>query len=284
MGVGPIEWLVILGSAVAVVALAIRAPRRQDIDLWARSYGLILTPANRPMVERYVRRATAYRRLGFLIGLVVVPPVLEAVGSEVGGWNLVFATAGYAMGITAAEVGFRRPVAERRAAGLEARAVDQYLPRTLIWVPRILTLTVVALGPWALSIDEAADGQPFQEYPGANSRDIVAAMVVAILVLVVTELLERSIVRRAQPADDPSVVAADDAIRAQSLHGLAGAVLAIDGLLVYAVLTRPAQANLANPWIDVVAVLSPLLGLLACVWFANRAWRVRRRSLESVAA
>jgi hypothetical protein len=286
VNLGPAEIIVLAGPVLLVIVawIALRKPSAGAVELWARSYDLELTPANTELVTTYLRRATLFRRTGFLIGLLVVPALLRQAGFEIGGFDLVIGTIGYGAGIALAEVGFARPTGERLAAGLEARTVDLYLRPVLRWLPRALTLVILGAGMWSLSIDEGADGQPFGDYPGAADRDVLTAIAVAVVWLAVVELLERSVVRRAQPAIEPSVVAADDALRAQSVHALAGAVLALDGVLLYVVLVRPSQANIANPWLDIVAGLAPLAGLLACLWFSNRAWRVRRGGLLATPA
>ena len=93
------------------------------------------------------------------------------------------------------------------------------------------------------------------------------------------EVLERWIVRRPQPFTSPSLVAADDAIRAQSVHALAGAGLAL--LLValsgvFAVLTVSDLDVLTwTMWLPALAAF--VLSILACRDIGQQPWHVRRR-------
>jgi hypothetical protein len=86
-------------------------------------------------------------------------------------------------------------------------------------------------------------------------------------------------VRRPQPFTEPSLVAADDAIRAQSMHALAGAGLAL--LLValsgvFAVLTVSDVGVLTwTMWLP--ALVAFVLSIRACRDISQQPWHVRRR-------
>ena len=285
MVLGPVE-MIMLAAIIAALALAVgwglvRGPRDRDVELWARSYGVALTPSNRPLVERYVRRSTAFRRTGFVLGLLVVPPVLDAAGFDLGGFGLVLGTVGYAVGIVLAEVRLPRPRASRAAAGLDVRRVDLYLPTHLVWLPRVLTVVIVATGVWSLA--SPTDAAPGELMAGISDGNIVAAMIAALVTLLGVEVLQRAVIHRAQAVDDAAVRAADDALRSQSLHALAGAALAIDGGLLFVTLVRAADASDVGVLVG-LAMLAPTVGFLACLWFANRAWRVRRQPLQPAGA
>lgn len=283
MNIGPIETLVLLAVLVVLVVAVATASRRpardgrgRDVELWAESYGLALTPANRPLVERYVARSTRYRRIGCVLGFLVVPPILVRLDVAMGGWNVVLATAGYALGMVVAELTSPRPEPPERAAGLEARHLEQYLPRQLIWLPRGAVVLLLAALAWSSTIDEAADGEPFAAHAGATGGALAVAAAIAVAILATVELGQRAIVGRRQPASRPDLLAADDALRSQSLHALAAAALCLDALVAFVALQRPALADIANPWFDVLAIVLPMVGWLACLWWTNRAWRVRR--------
>ena len=93
----------------------------------------------------------------------------------------------------------------------------------------------------------------------------------------VLELLERWLVRRAQPFTSAALVAADDAIRAQSVHSLAGSGIALllftcSGLAL--ALTQAVDALRLTMWFPAAVAFG--LGLRACGDVAGQAWRVRR--------
>ncbi len=92
------------------------------------------------------------------------------------------------------------------------------------------------------------------------------------------EALRRWIVRRPQPYGDPSVIAADDAIRSQSLHSMAGA-----GVSVLLLLSAGASLLLAMSDVTVLrwtmwlpAMIAAILALVACPRVGERSWPVRR--------
>jgi hypothetical protein len=92
------------------------------------------------------------------------------------------------------------------------------------------------------------------------------------------EALERWLVRRRQPFTSASLVAIDDAIRAQAVHALAGSGLAL--LLVgcsgvCAVLAGSDVVVLRwTMWLPALVLL--LLALRACLDIGQQPWRVRR--------
>ena len=92
------------------------------------------------------------------------------------------------------------------------------------------------------------------------------------------EALERWLVRRPQPFTSPSLVAADDAIRAQSLHSLAGSGLALLLVACSGIFVALAASDLAvlrwTMWLPALVAL--LLSIGACQEIGRRAWRVRR--------
>jgi hypothetical protein len=205
---------------------------------WAQERGFELTPENRPVVARYLRRARLLPTLGALVG-VLLPAVVELIwhgelvilGFHSDGSGAPYAGPfeayiGYLLGALCAEVSLARPRdPARRSASLVRRDLDSYQPRRLRLAQRA-----------------------------------------------------RWIVRRPQPFTSPSLVAADDAIRAQSVHALAGSGLAL--LLValsgvFAVLTV-SDVDLLNWTMWLPAVAAFVLSILACRDIGQQPWRVRR--------
>ena len=92
------------------------------------------------------------------------------------------------------------------------------------------------------------------------------------------EAIERWLVRRPQPYTSPSLVAADDAIRAQSIHAVAGAGLAL--LLLFCGGVALALQGSDVAWLQVAMVVPAaaclVASLVACREIGDRAWRVRR--------
>jgi hypothetical protein len=253
---------------------------------WAQARGLVLTPDNRSVVARYLRRARVLPICGALVA-VVLPTLVELVlhgelvilGLHSDGSGAPYAGPfeayiGYLLGALCAELSLARPRAPgRRSASLVPRELDSYLPRRLLLAQRALGVAVV-LGVLVTGL---------LPYPSPASEPDWWALATGAAVFgafaVGLEALERWIVRRPQPFTDASLVAADDAIRAQSVHALAGAGLAL--LLValsglFAVLTASDVDVLTwTMWLP--ALVAFVLSIRACRDIGQQPWHVRRR-------
>ena len=252
---------------------------------WAQARGFELTPDNTPVVARYLRRARLLPTLGALVG-VLLPTLVELLwhgelvilGFHSDGSGAPYAGPfeayiGYLLGAPA-EVSLARPRdPARRSASLVPRDLDGYLPRRLLLAQRALGFAVV-LGVIVTGL---------LPYPSPASDPNWSALAAGAAFFgafaVGLEVLERWIVRRPQPFTTPSLVAADDAIRAQSVHALAGSGLAL--LLValsgvFAVLTVSDVDVLSwTMWLPAVAAF--VLSILACRDISQQPWQVRRR-------
>jgi hypothetical protein len=253
---------------------------------WAQARGLELTPENRPVVARYLRRARVLRICGALAG-VLLPTLVELVwhgelvvlgfhsdGSAAPYEGPMEAYIGYLLGALAAELSFVRPRDPGLlSASLAPRELDDYLPRRLLLAQRALGITVVlGIGVTGLV-----------PYPSATADPDWSALLTGIAFFgafaVALEIVERWIIRRPQPFASPSRVAADDAIRAQSVHTLAGAglallLLALSG--VFAVLTASDVDILTwTMWLPALAAF--VLSIRACLDIGQQPWHVRRR-------
>jgi hypothetical protein len=217
----------------------------EQLVRWAHERGLELTPDNRPVVARYLRRARWLPVLGALLA-VVLPTVVELVRTG----ELVI-------------LGFHTDGSGAPYAG-PIEAYIGYLLGALCAELGVLVTGLVPHPPAAADTDWVVL---------ASGAVVFGAFAVAL------EAVERWIVRRPQPFTSPSLVAADDAIRAQSVHALAGAGLAL--LLValsavFAVLTASDVGLLtATMWLP--ALVTFVLSIRACRDIGHRPWRVRRR-------
>lgn len=232
-----LEWPLLVGSllGVAFTARAALAPSAAAMTRFAARYGLVLTPANRPPVAAYLRRAGLLRTLGGWLGLLVPALVtgLTRARVNVGGWELVLF--GYLVGATLAEALVARPLptGERRAS-LAPRNLAAYLPR---WTPAVRWTLVLAAGVLAGWYAAAwRPGAPQDRFGGAVAGFLVCAAVAA-----GSEVLLRAVIRRRQPVAGEDLLAADDAIRRSSLHALAAASMSIQVLLLSAQLNDLGQ-------------------------------------------
>jgi hypothetical protein len=244
--------------AVAIPVALVRAYRRDErfAEHWMRDRGLDPDGEARPVVARYLRSARIARAWGGVAG-ALAPSVIDLVvhgrvavlgfGTDGDSAPLAFGAifAGYLAGVLAAELAFTRPASGR--ASLVPRELFQYLPRWTVLAQRGLT--------GAAAVGAMAVGAP--------------GFAVAVLVCgVALEGIERRLVRRPQPFTGDELLAADDAIRAQSVQAVAGAGLALLLLACCAV-----ALGLGAP---VVAALALVLSLFACRDIGEGSWRVRR--------
>lgn len=278
---------VVLAIILAVVSVpALLRAHRPDAELvtrWAGERGLPLTPENRPIVERYLRRARLLRAWGAVAGAVLPSLIEYAVSGRVQvlgfgtdgtsaplGFGTIFV--GYLLGALLAEISLGRPVdGAHRTAGLQRRELDSYLPRRVVRAQR--ATAAAALGTVVIGLVPYADSVSIPRLPSLALVALAIAACAAGL-----EAVERWVVRRPQPFTSPSLVAADDAIRAQSIHSVAGACLALT--LLYccgiALVLQGSQVGALHTVMVVPALAFLVLSCLACRGIGESTWRVRR--------
>jgi hypothetical protein len=280
--------------AVAIAAQLVATYRRDDgaTERWARERHLDLTPDNRPLIARYLRRARLFRTWGAIAG-ALVPSLIDyvvngrvqvlGIGTDGESAPLGFGSifVGYLAGAVLCEASLvRRPQGTRRVAALHRRELPAYLPGWVIGAQR-----VAAAGVAAGSIAIAA--VPFPE--GTSKPSGLSLAVSALLVLAFgagLETVERWLVRRPQPFVALDLVAADDALRAQSIRAVAGAGLALL-LLLSCGASLALQASDVDALQDAMvapAVVCLVLSLLAYAGITDGAWRVHRPTRASAAS
>lgn len=266
--------LVIVGVALGRAYTDINAGFVRD---WARVHALTLTPENRPMVWWYLRTARVLRTWGVVAGLFLPPLALSAFGYSGGdGGYPIWIFVGYLTGALYAELSLVRPVdPAARSASLVPRELHQYLPRRLLLAQRGVGAAVALL---SLGVVLAPYGEKSPHTGLPHEGIILAAGLVALVFGVGLERLESWVVQRPQPFVDTALVAADDAIRAQSVHSIAGSGIAT--LLIHLSFI---SATLADSDIQVLrwvmwvpAFFGFALAIVACLFYGHRGWRVRR--------
>jgi hypothetical protein len=288
----PLALALVLAVAIPLQLVRARRLSPQFIERWAREHGLTLTPENRPMVTLYLRKARLLRTWGGIAGAVLPSLVEYAVSGRVQvlgfgtdgnsaplGFGTIFV--GYLVGVLYAEISLARPVdGARRSASLQRRELAAYLPRRIVASQRIAAVAG-ALGTLAIAVVPFADGM---SNPGAASLVLAAAGVLASGAGL--EAIERWLVRRPQPFTSASLLAADDAIRAQSIHAAAGAGLAL--LLLYccgiALGLAGSEVTALHTVMGVAAAVLLVLSVLACPGIGESSWHVRRARAAGTAS
>lgn len=271
----------LLFALLILAAFIPRAFRRLEPTFageWADAHALRLTPANRPMVEYYLSTARKLRAVGVAAGLFL--PLLTAAAFGLGGdlGGPLWLPVGYLVGATYAELALSRPLAAERAASLTPRRVTDYLPRRLLVAQRAIPLACLVSAGSALAIGVRRNVSG--GWNGPSPTALVTAAVGAVLVALALDVVERYLVRRPQPVVAPDLLAADDAIRAQSLHSVcaSGVSLLLVVLSFSATALATSEVAVLRWTMWVVAVLCLLAAVFSCLYYGHRAWRVPRHS------
>src|SRR4051794_31750313 len=222
----PLVLALVLAVAIPLALWRAYRPAGGSVEPWAPLHGLELTAESRPVVAAYLRRALVLRTWGGVAGAVlpsladlVINGQVQVLGFGTDGESapLAFGSifVGYLLGALYAEVSFARPApGDRRRASLAPRELAGYVPRRTILAQRSAAAGC-ALGAVAAALVPYADAR---SDPGAASALLGAAAVLALGAGL--EAVERWLVRRPQPFTTPALVAADDAIRAQSIQAV----------------------------------------------------------------
>lgn len=268
----------LLALTVGVFVASLRTrPDTGDLDGWAASHGLALDDRTRPMLASHLRTSKQLRWLGVLAGATLPGLVGAAIGISVSqfppSWGWVFA--GYLVGAVYAEVALvRRPDGERRTATLERRDLGDYLSSWHLRIQRALGL-LLATAAVAIVV---VPFRPEEEVDGRSTTAVVTA--IAALAAIGLEVIERWLLARPQPYTDPWFVAADDAIRAQSLRTVAGSGIAVLvlalGSACWVLTASDVQVLRWTMWIP--AFPAWVVALWSCTSHGRSQWLVRRRA------
>jgi hypothetical protein len=278
------------GTLAIILAIALpvtlwRAYRTDPaiVARWAAHRGLDLVPESRALVARYLRRARVYRAWGAVagallptVGSYVIDGRVQVLGfgtdgdSAPLGFGAIFV--GYLAGALCAEVATVRPRTARPVASLVPRDLPSYLPRRVVLAQRAAALAAAA----GTLVVAAVPFPPGTSNPG--TAGLAATALVALAFAAGLEALERWFVRRPQPFADPALIAADDAVRAQSIRAVAGAGLALLLLLCcgVALALQASDVDALQTAMVVPAVVCFVLALMAFASIGEGDWRVTR--------
>ena len=276
--IGVVEF-VLLAALIAIPAVGLmfllRNGRKTQPEAFASLHGLTLTSTNRPLIQRYLDRGYHWRVTGGLLGALI------PFGTKIPGLEMI---GGYLVGVLAAELTEARASrGEMAAASLVPRSLSDYLPDRFIKWMRTLLVTAIALAGLAFLLPQRDPSL----YEGSELVIVYIAAAIVVVELLVEGMLHL-IVRKPQPATSDDVVAADDAIRAASMHASAGAGVAVLMLMLAA--QTFATAIVSD--VQLVRWIAPAIGialmpLAFMTWLRlghDALWRVRRSADREVNA
>ena len=279
---GIVGLLVALGAAGLIGWSTRRATSPAELHAWARSYGLALTPGNRPAVTYYVRLVIVTRVVGAVAGVVIGSSFDAAFALETSaapGW-WAWLIGGWTFGAWWAERELRWPRGSGVASLLPRRTAD-YLPGRLRAAPYVaLGLVAILAAAGALATDPSElDRQ--RGYGLAPSGTYLLAMVAtAAAVTALTKITVWRIVSRRQPPLSPDGLAADDAIRTSAAHQVSGGgtavVLCIAASLASSLAWTVSTPRELNGALGLLGLVLWLAALVSWRYYTYRAWRVRR--------
>jgi uncharacterized membrane protein len=268
-------------ALVACVSAAI-SPGDQRVSSWSSRHGLALTDSNRSLIASYLRRTRSLQVAGGALGWLSSPVyiALTARPFPLGDSWVVLAVAGYLLGAAIAEVTFLRQPQFRsavRVAALAPRALSDYVPGAMMWAIRTLPVATVVL-----AVIYAVLPKNPERVIDPSLAFMFAASVLVVALAVLIEWFLRTIVVRPQPAITNDLIAADDAIRAASIHSLSAAGLALMllstgwALVSLGGVSASTQLGELLPWFGVACDLGALVAWIGLGHLT--AWRVRREA------
>jgi hypothetical protein len=279
-------WIILgISLVVAAVALvrAVMPPSDGRVARWSSHHGLALTDTSRSVVAAYLRRTRSLEVAGATLGWLSSPVYVGFVGRPfpLGDSWVVLAVVGSLLGAALAELTFlgqRQPLPAVRAAMLTPRTLSDYVPGAMMWAIRALPVAGVALavayaGAYAVAPDDLQ-----RSVDPSIGMLAMSLLVVAFAVLI--EWFLKAIVNRPQPAITSDLLAADDTLRAGSIHALSAAALALIllnlgwTLVSLGGVTADAQAGEVLPWLGAACDVGALIVWIGLGHAAN--WRVHR--------
>jgi protein-S-isoprenylcysteine O-methyltransferase Ste14 len=277
--------LCLIPAFICLAALFDERPTPSAADGWATAHGVRATPRNSDFIVAYVFEGHRLRLVCGIGGFVVAASLSAGTGVDLNASGWVWLLAGYLVGVVWSQAWLTRlPSGTRRVASLSPRRISDYLTTAMFSAQFVVA--VIALAPAGLALAQSSAPRLTPglaaQFAGASAeslRHLTIGMAVAAFLLVVgVGLLQRHIVGKSQPMDDPDLLAADDAVRASAVHLLSGTAIAIVLLLVATQLRMLAATGAISEGLGTLGAALGFLGaLVAWRFFGHRSWVVRRR-------
>jgi hypothetical protein len=277
-----IVLLVALALVVITLWVVSGMPHRPS-ERWAEAHGVAVVDANRDFIQRYVSEGHRLRLVCGIGGAIAIAALGRGLGISVpvSGW--VWLMGGYLGGVVWSEAWLTRlPAGTTRTASLAPRRVRDYLAGRLRVAQIAVPLAALVVGAVALVFHGEMPADPVYPklalVPGTTLRWTAARIGIGAVALSLgVAWLQRHIVTKPQPTDDPALTAADDAVRASSVHLLSGTATGIVLVAIGSQLAVLSQLGLVNSGTAGLGnLVCWLASLVAWRYYGHRAWVVRR--------
>lgn len=255
-------WLMIatLGGPVSL----------QRVDAFTARQVLLVTPENGPLVTRALAVTYRWRRFGLVSGLAFgAATALQQGRLEV---NFLAMFLGWFAGAVVAEwrVASPEPGARRRAS-LTTRTQATYVTSTTRAVLWIALAALAALAAWA-GIRTLERGSAAQDWVVSTGECLVGGLVIW--------AVTRRVLQRARPSDE-GLLAADAALRGNSLTVLAGSAVALASFPASAYAAQAMEPGTPPESVVLVTALIMIGGAVLGWWVAARSPSLRAEALAS---
>jgi hypothetical protein len=252
-----------------LIVVAVRISRG-DLRRWTKTNGIDVVDENRAIVRASIRRIRVAGIASAFLGILAIPYALQRdTLADLTSW-LLTATL-FTVGLVIAELLTHRPRGMVASASLEARSVARYLPPAIMRASRAAGLAGMLLILAAPAVPAITLGS------GSFPRLGVVLLVLfgAPATVLVTERVQRWIVERPQPVVSATLLATDEAMRARSIHILAGSALFLEVQFLSVGLWA---VGVRRGWnvVAVVAGIIAIAGIIASVRVSNRRLQATR--------
>jgi hypothetical protein len=222
-----VSYLNLVIPILIALAVASRGFTVDEIYMarWASRFGIELNRETAPAVRSYLRTTRRLRTAGGLIGFLaptiyfgIATPQGEA--DDVGGWAVTLMLVGYLIGALIAEIA-AGSLASRSTGTRSSVRLGDHLPGYAVVLQRGLAIAALLL----VGLYPLTD-------PGLGMAGLPDAMFVTVLGFgvaigaLVVESFQRRVIGSAR-SNNGAQAATDDAMRASSLHILAGGAIAL---------------------------------------------------------
>jgi hypothetical protein len=280
MAIGEIATLAIQGLVLVLIAVAVfngalAWPTDRHLTLFASTYEIPVTAANRTPLARYIWWSRAWRIGGAMLAFVVAR-IIEAFNDPTGFVDYAGVLAlgvGYAIGATVGEAFRPRPARpDRPQASLDVRSITDYVRPWVLIAVAVSTVTLIVTLLRFLRL-EGLDPRARRRDPmwvGLDPPTAIALVTLLVLGAGATLLLGQFLARRPLRIESSEIAAVEHAIRSSAIVSLTGCGLLLTGVgtafFMVQVSWLSSDTDIAlrslHGWIHAIGLVATFTGLM----------------------